>query len=166
MPKLKFLALLAALLLSSCASQELNRNNLHRTDPIYVGVVTRVIDGDTVIIKTNGESLKIRLSEIDAPENGQPYGREARDALSQMVLGKEVRVKEVGHDRYERAIGRIYVNETDISRALVEKGDAWVYREYSKDKMLLPLEEAAKKSKTGLWKNSNPTPPWVWRKTH
>lgn len=44
-----------------------------------VGKVVGVADGDTVTLLVNGlEQYKIRLGEIDAPENGQPYGRASK----------------------------------------------------------------------------------------
>ena len=38
--------------------------------------ILRVIDGDTVSAESRGTEIKIRLSEIDAPEMGQPFGNE------------------------------------------------------------------------------------------
>jgi hypothetical protein len=49
---------------------------------------------------------KVRLAEIDTPESRQPYGNRAKQALSALVLGKEVRVMVVDTDRYGRTVGR------------------------------------------------------------
>jgi micrococcal nuclease len=59
------------------------------------GMVSKVKDGDTVVIAPlkGGELFTCRLYGIDAPETakegrpGQPYGDEARQTLSRMVLG-------------------------------------------------------------------------------
>ena len=57
------------------------------------GKVVSIADGDTFTLLTpQKEQVKIRLAEIDAPESGQPYGNRSKQALSEMVLGKEVRV--------------------------------------------------------------------------
>ena len=44
--------------------------------------IIRVIDGDTVIGKSNDTEIKIRLSEIDAPEMNQPFGLNSKQCLS------------------------------------------------------------------------------------
>tara|TARA_B100001179_G_C18478718_1_gene354717 strand:- start:484 stop:690 length:207 start_codon:yes stop_codon:yes gene_type:complete len=40
--------------------------------------VEKVIDGDTVYGLMNGKTYKLRLSEIDAPERDQPFGRQSK----------------------------------------------------------------------------------------
>ena len=44
--------------------------------------ILRVIDGDTVSAESRGTEIKIRLSEIDAPEMNQPYGTNSKKCLS------------------------------------------------------------------------------------
>jgi micrococcal nuclease len=76
------------------------------------GTVTRVADGDTVIVMTpNQTKLRIRLFGIDAPEtskgtrfSGQPFGEEATQYLKQLVEGKGVRIEIYGVDRYKRLL--------------------------------------------------------------
>ncbi|MFC1462365.1 thermonuclease family protein [Verrucomicrobiota bacterium] len=85
----------------------------------FTGTVTRVIDGDTVLVTmapqfphqpstiSHQPSCKVRLAGIDAPEKNQPYGKEATKALADMVLEKQVRVVWQKKDRYRRIIGSI-----------------------------------------------------------
>ena len=40
----------------------------------YEGRVIKVIDGDTIWVKSNNKHIKIRLSYIDAPELKQTHG--------------------------------------------------------------------------------------------
>lgn len=47
-----------------------------------------------------------RLAEIDAPESHQPFGTRAKQALSELVFGKSVRVVVVDIDWYGRTVGR------------------------------------------------------------
>ena len=57
------------------------------------GKVSEVADGATVTVTDNaGMRRKVRLAAIDAPEVRQAYGRESRQHLSAMVLGKAVRI--------------------------------------------------------------------------
>ena len=51
------------------------------------------------------QQLKVRLVEIYSPERVQPYGSRARQALSDLIFGKEVRVVKSDTDRYGRLLG-------------------------------------------------------------
>jgi micrococcal nuclease len=46
----------------------------------------------------------------------------------------------------------------------VSAGLAWHYTEYSKDPALDALERAARAARRGLWTQTNPAPPWVFRR--
>ena len=61
-------------------------------DTTIVGKVVGVHDGDTLTLRTFNETLKVRLFGIDTPELGQPFGNNAKQALSQMVFGKSVTI--------------------------------------------------------------------------
>jgi micrococcal nuclease len=55
------------------------------------GRVIGVIDGDTLdILTASFETLRVRLSGIDAPELGQAFGRNAQAALSSLVFARSV----------------------------------------------------------------------------
>ena len=61
--------------------------SLHAT--VLTGRVVGVTDGDTITVLVDNTQLKIRLTGIDAPEQGQPYGNAAKERLSDLVFGKE-----------------------------------------------------------------------------
>lgn len=130
----------------------------------FIGNVVGVADGDTItVLDAQKVQHKVRLAEIDAPEKKQPFGNKSKQALSTLVYNKQVLVVDQGKDRYKRTIGRVYQGDVDVCAEQVKQGMAWVYRKYSKDKTLLPLEDEAKSQRLGLWADSNPTPPWEWR---
>jgi endonuclease YncB( thermonuclease family) len=129
----------------------------------FTGKVVVVVDGDTITELRDQEQVKVRLAEIDAPEKAQPFGNKSKQALNDLVHGKQVLVIEQGHDRYKRTIGRVYQDGVDVSAEQIKSGMAWVYRKYSKDASLLPLEDDAKAQRLGLWAEDEPTSPWVWR---
>jgi endonuclease YncB( thermonuclease family) len=133
--------------------------------PIKVrkGRVTKVIDGDTIEFKEEEGRYKVRLTEIDAPESDQPWGKEAERALANKIHRKNVEIHDEGIDRYGRLLGRIYFEGRDISQELVEEGHAWVYREYMSDPFLLKDELSARQADLGLWQLGRPVPPWDWR---
>jgi endonuclease YncB( thermonuclease family) len=131
------------------------------------GKVIGIADGDTfTLLTTNKQQVKIRLAEIDAPESGQPYGNESKQALSDLIFGKDVRVVEQTTDRYGRTVGRPYVGDLDVSAEMVRMGAAWAYRDYLKDKRLLILEGRAKTNKRGVWglSEAQNMAPWEWRR--
>ena len=130
----------------------------------FTGKVVKVADGDTITVLRDSEQIKIRLAGIDAPEKAQPFGNVARQSMSEIVFGKEVRVVEQGRDRYGRTIGRVYQGDVDVSAEQIKQGMAWVYRKYTKEAALYQLEDEAKQHRLGLWADAEPTPPWAWRK--
>ncbi len=69
-----------------------------------------------------------------------------------------------GKDRYGRTLGDIYLGERWINLEMVSEGYAWHYKAYSKDKKLAAAEVVARKGKKGLWADSDPVPPWEYRK--
>jgi endonuclease YncB( thermonuclease family) len=62
------------------------------------GKVVGVADGDTLTLLVDKTQYKIRLLGIDAPESAQPFGTQAKKALSEKVFGKEVNVTSNGED--------------------------------------------------------------------
>jgi len=121
-------------------------------DGFFYGRVTRVADGDTLTMKTaDGRALRIRLSEIDTPEKGEPFANRARDALNQMVRDRDIAVRLFDVDKYGRIVGRVYVNDRDVNAALVEQGLAVVYRRWAEDPRLYELEAQARAAKLGVW---------------
>ncbi|HEA1664653.1 thermonuclease family protein [Klebsiella pneumoniae] len=148
-------------LLFSCSSFA---NNL-------VGKVTRVIDGDTIEVKTLPEKIlvyeipiRVRLINIDAPEKKQPFGRWSTNQLKALLAGQSVTVSYTQTDRYGRVLGRVVTaNGTEANRQQVLKGAAWVYDKYNTDNSLPALQREAQAQKRGLWADSNPVPPWEWR---
>nr|EJC1435572.1 thermonuclease family protein [Escherichia coli] len=64
---------------------------------ILQGKVIRVLDGDTIEIKTLPAKIvvyevpiRVRLINIDAPEKKQPFGRWSTSQLKTLVAGKQV----------------------------------------------------------------------------
>lgn len=130
----------------------------------FSGPVVSVIDGDTLDVLHNGQAERIRLNGIDAPEKGQPYGKKAKQFLSDLVGGKTVTVESHKLDRHRRTVADVLLPDgTNVSRELLKAGFAWWYKQYSKDETLGALEQEAREGKRGLWAGANPLPPWVYR---
>jgi endonuclease YncB( thermonuclease family) len=130
------------------------------------GKVIGITDGDTIDILTAEKTkIRIRFNGIDAPESGQPFGRNAKQFLSDHIGGKVVRVVTHGEDRYERTIGDVYADDSLVNLEIVKAGLAWHYVKYAPDdKALAAAEAEARAEKTGLWSDRRHVAPWDWRK--
>lgn len=69
------------------------------------GKVTKVKDGDTVVIEFT--TCTCRLYGIDAPEKKQPHGPEAKDYLKSLIYRQTVDCQIVDTDRYGRVISEL-----------------------------------------------------------
>lgn len=128
--------------------------------------VIAISDGDTfTCLDTKKNQIKVRMSSIDTPESGQPYGKKAKEILSNLIFSKTIDLKTEGADRYGRVIGHAYIGGVHINREMVALGAAWVYRQYNNDPSLISIELAAKQSRLGLWSlpEADIVPPWEWR---
>lgn len=131
----------------------------------FKGKVIGVSDGDTITILFQGEQKKVRLSGIDCPEKTQDFGQQAKAFTSKFAFAKKVKVVSVGHDRYQRTIGEVFLpNGKNLNNLLLSNGFAWFYEQYSKDAKKRELETSARKAKLGLWSHKDPHAPWAYRK--
>jgi endonuclease YncB( thermonuclease family) len=150
-------------LLALCFTSWLLATAPARAETIY-GKVVSVADGDTLGVLVDNQQYKIRLTEIDTPERGQPFGKRAREALSAKVFQQQVSVRVEGRDRYGRLLGRVFLGQRDINRELLAEGYAWAYRQYLSDDSLLATETQARNAGLGLWRDAAPIAPWDWRR--
>jgi micrococcal nuclease len=130
------------------------------------GKIISVLDGDTIEVLHTRHAERIRLNGIDCPEKDQAFGKRAKQAASALVNGKEVTLQRFGKDKYGRTIADILLPDgTNVNHTLVKDGWCWWYRKYvSGNVELEKLEKEAREAKKGLWSDTNPTPPWEWRK--
>jgi endonuclease YncB( thermonuclease family) len=130
--------------------------------------VVGISDGDTISVLRQGAEERVRLSGIDCPEKGQPFGNRAKQLTSTLAFGKPVTIVEGGRDKYGRTIGEMILpDERSLTHALVKAGVGWWYRRYAPaNAALAQLEREARAEKRGLWADPNPIPPWEWRKQH
>ncbi len=98
----------------------------------HCGVVTRVVDGDTLYV--SGLPERVRLADIDAPELGTAGGEAAKAALAGLAEGRRICLDIDGRDRYGRYVAVAYLdhNEThwlNVNQWLAANGHA-EYRDY------------------------------------
>ena len=127
--------------------------------------VVGIKDGDTVVIlEKNNTQKTLRLAEIDCPESGQPFGKNAKQFTSSKIFGKQIIYQPIQKDRYGRTIAKVYFdNGKYLSEEIIKNGLGWWYSKYSKNKNLGNSQSLAKTKKLGLWSDKNAIAPWEWR---
>lgn len=135
-----------------------------RAERVAVRVVG-ITDGDTITVRMGGETVKVRLSGIDAPEKKQAYGAKAKAVLSELLEGREVALGIEGKDRYGRTLARVFAGGDDVGVAMVRAGMAWHFVRYDKSADLAAAQREAFAAKRGLWGEEAPVAPWEFRRS-
>lgn len=135
------------------------------------GRVVSVGDGDTLRVVTGGKTLTVRLACVDAAESAQaPFGKAATDRLRQLLPpGQQVTLRVADTDRYGRSVAKVYKGNLSINLALVQEGQAIVYREYLNacpelKERLFKAEANAKSRRLGFWNQASPILPADFRR--
>lgn len=124
-----------------------------------------VIDGDTIRIKYNGSSEKVRFLLVDTPETNhetlgeQPYGPEAKEFVKQLLAGQDTVYLEFDvsyRDKYKRLLAYIYTKEgISVQEQLLKNGlarVAYIYDPNTKHvDWFKDIQETAQKSAIGIW---------------
>jgi len=134
-------------------------------DDHITGKVITVVDGTTVHVQAADKQIyNVRLFGIDSPELTQEYGDDARKLLEKLVLEKSVTIKIVGKDRWGRYLGEMMIDgKVDPRIELLEQGLTWT-SEKSPAPELEEYRVKAQQRGKGLWKQADPTPPWIYRR--
>ncbi len=115
-------------------------------------LVSRVIDGDTIVVN----DLRARLKGVNAQEKGLIFSKEAENFLISRLENKSVRIERLGEDRYGRILVYIF-DEGNVNLDLVKEGYAHAYF-YEADKYSIKLDKAedeARLNGRGLWRQSS-----------
>lgn len=124
-------------------------------------------DGDTLTLRetTTAHKVIIRLAEIDAPERTQPYSQVARRNLVSLCAdAHRIDMRFVEFDPYGRSVSHVHCDGIHINWRQVEDGLAWCFTKYLRQpEACLPLERQARQQRRGLWRDSAPFEPWLFR---
>jgi len=124
--------------------------------------VTRVVDGDTVILERLGRA---RLIGVDTPESVRPdypveyFGREAAGFTRKSLEGREVTIEfgEERTDSHGRQLVYLYCHDgTHFNAQLIKLGYAFAYTRFPfKFKVeFLKYEDTARRQGKGMWVRS------------
>jgi endonuclease YncB( thermonuclease family) len=93
--------------------------------------VSKILDGDTFTL--SGESRRIRVWGLDAPEWDQRGGSAATATLRSLISGTSLRCNVLDVDRYGRLVGQCFLPDgRDIAAEMIRSGAATEYCRYSR----------------------------------
>ena len=132
------------------------------------GRVSRVVDGDSLWLELPAPAapVELRLEGIDAPEICQAWGPEAKRALADLVLGKQVQVSTVGRDTYGRTLGTVHLDAQNINKLMVQEGHAWSSRSKYDRGPYVADERMARALNRGLNREGGAVMPGDVRRVH
>lgn len=136
-------------------------------DRSLVGVVTSVIDGDTIKVQLSTGPVTVRLGHIDAPEPHQSGGGAAVRALDSRILGRDVALEVITRSGDERLVAVVFLAGENINAWMVKQGHAWANRGHARVADYCAWESAARSLRRGLWDSQRLdwVAPWDWRAT-
>ena len=130
-----------------CCYREKIPDNLNPKDlPLFIpplkgGKVIKVYDGDTITIASRVPGLynspiykfSVRLNGIDTPEmkgkneEEKEIAVKARDALSERIMGKEIRLENVQTEKYGRLLCEVYLGNDHLNKWMIDERYAVEY---------------------------------------
>ena len=117
--------------------------------------VSRIIDGDTIEVRSAETTLRVRLYGVNAPERGKPCAAEATQRLGELAASRVLLVPDARlTDPYDRELRYVFTTDgRSIDDALVREGLARAWRDDgSRRALLIAVEEQARAAKAGcLW---------------
>ena len=118
------IAIVSIIVVFGFGSSDTTPENIEYVFTDYDGQITRVIDGDTLII----DQRRIRLSLVNSPERGEPGYQEAKDFASTVCpVGSNAEFIEDSWqptDKYGRSLGLVYCNDMFLNELLLTNGHA------------------------------------------
>jgi micrococcal nuclease len=135
--------------------------------PRQTGLVTRIVDGDTIEVEIDGQRFPLRYIGIDTPElnvPGEPAGEQASLENEALVLGKTVLlVQDVSEtDRFGRLLRYVFLGEEFVNYRLVRSGFAEAIRYRPDDachQTFLEAQASAQAEGAGRWGLISPVAP-------
>jgi len=141
--------------------------------------ITKVVDGDTIVVNMNGKNETIRLIGLDTPETVDPqsslrsrsyyggvgqapvqcFGEEASKKAKEVLDGKSVRIEmdasQGERDKYGRLLAYVFLEDgTLFNQLMIAQGFGHEYTynlPYKYQEEFKEAEKLAREEKKGLW---------------
>ena len=124
------IAIVSIIVVFGFGSSDTTPENIEYVFTDYDGQITRVIDGDTLLI----DQTTIRLSLVNSPERDERGYQEAKDfALTVCPIGVNAEFVEdtwQPKDKYGRSVGLVYCNDMMLNELLLPNGHAEISTYY------------------------------------
>src|SRR5262249_573097 len=103
----------------------------HAQESVWYGRRLGISDGHTIKVLTAAkQQIRVRIAFIEAPEKGQAFGQRAKAVMSELVFGKDVKLRPHTIDPYGRLVARVLVDGQDAGLELLKQGLCLVYEKY------------------------------------
>jgi endonuclease YncB( thermonuclease family) len=96
--------------LSNISNPDYDHELWNKLGEEYTGKLVSVNDGATLEI-LHKQHTDVSVSMVDCLENGQAYGKRAKQAASQLVFGKDDTLHPFGTDKYGRTLAVVLLPE-------------------------------------------------------
>jgi endonuclease YncB( thermonuclease family) len=128
-------------------------------DDLQRAEVQEVIDGDTIDVRLNGRTVRVRYYGIDTPERGDRCYREAADRNETLIGGTVLLLPDARlEDSNGRLLRYIFLSDgTSVDATLVAEGFALAWRDDGRYRdQLISLERQAQTAGRGcLWSSTD-----------
>lgn len=131
------------------------------------GTVLEILEGNIFTVRArDGKEMAIRFYGIGIPTARQPFGREAHNALAELLPpGSRPAITIVNEGGEGIYSALVQVNDRSVNNLLVSQGLAWVDRHTCKAFFCRRWhieEHIAQQERKGVWSINVSTPPWQW----
>ncbi len=138
--------------------------------------VTRVVDGDTLVVDLDGVQEKLRIASLDTEESNPggekpetPFGKKAKEkAIATFPIGSQVTLEFAGTEPIDEALARyrdnfgrllvwVYVEEKDFQEQMIREGFSPYFNKYGRadfaghDQRYTHAERVAQSNHVGVW---------------
>lgn len=126
--------------------------------------VIRVVDGDTIDVGVNGQSVRVRMIGVNTPETVHPekpvecFGKEASNYTNKSLYGKYIQLEldasQDTYDSYSRLLAYVYIDGNNFNYRLIRDGYAYEYTynvPYKYQKEFKAAQRYADTNNIGLW---------------
>jgi endonuclease YncB( thermonuclease family) len=129
----------------------------------FTGKVISITDGNTICVIHSDKARMVKMSGVDCPDPDQPYGPEAKEFLVSLISGREIWINVERMDHFNRGVSKITLDGQDVAVQVVQAGLGWYDTRYSSNAQIAEAQTLARASKSGLWSQEKPVPPWEFR---
>jgi endonuclease YncB( thermonuclease family) len=109
-----------ALLIAACGGS--STGEAETPPDLFPGVVSWIVDGDTVEVGVDSDVLTVRIAGINAPDRDECYYEEATDYLIDEIKGETVGLEILGTDQFDRTLAHLWIDDTLIGLTMVTDG--------------------------------------------